>query len=59
MSLNLVKANELTTSLDDEDEEDDEASEIEEGDIYKVGVICKVLKKLKLPDGSVNHLFME
>ncbi len=25
-------------------------------DIYKVGVICKVLKKIKLPDGSVNLL---
>jgi ATP-dependent Lon protease len=25
-------------------------------DIYKVGVICKVVKKLKLPDGSVNLL---
>lgn len=25
-------------------------------DIYKVGVLCKVVKKLKLPDGSVNLL---
>ena len=25
-------------------------------DIYKVGVVCKVIKKLKLPDGSVNLL---
>ena len=25
-------------------------------DIYKVGVMCKVIKKLKLPDGSVNLL---
>jgi ATP-dependent Lon protease len=25
-------------------------------DIYKVGVLCKVIKKLKLPDGSVNLL---
>ena len=25
-------------------------------DIYKVGVYCKVVKKLKLPDGSVNLL---
>ncbi len=23
-------------------------------DIYRVGVLCKVVKKLKLPDGSVN-----
>lgn len=25
-------------------------------DIYRVGVLCKVVKKLKLPDGSVNLL---
>lgn len=25
-------------------------------DIYRVGVLCKVVKKLKLPDGSVNIL---
>lgn len=25
-------------------------------DIYKVGVLCKIVKKLKLPDGSVNLL---
>ena len=25
-------------------------------DIYKVGVLCKLIKKLKLPDGSVNLL---
>jgi ATP-dependent Lon protease len=25
-------------------------------DIYRVGVLCKVIKKLKLPDGSVNLL---
>ena len=59
VALNLVKANELTQAIqDDEDDEDDEEefAEIEEGDIYKVGVVCKVLKKLKLPDGSVNLL---
>ncbi len=61
VALNLVKVNELTSdnddNVDDDDEEDDdEISEIEEGDIYKVGVLCKVLKKLKLPDGSVNLL---
>ena len=55
VALNLVKANELAGSPE-EDVEDDELTEIEEGDIYKVGVICKVLKKLKLPDGSVNLL---
>lgn len=59
VALNLVKANELVNSLEEEnDDEDDEGeiAEIEEGDIYKVGVLCKVLKKLKLPDGSVNLL---
>ena len=60
VSLNLVKANELAAGFDEdeeeEDEDEDEIAEIEEGDIYKVGVICKVLKKLKLPDGSVNLL---
>ncbi|MBL7665540.1 MAG: endopeptidase La [Bacteriovoracaceae bacterium] len=25
-------------------------------DIYKVGILCKIVKKLKLPDGSVNIL---
>ena len=58
IALNLVK-NELK---DDEgeiipDEEIDfDKREIKSGDIYKVGVLCKVVKKLKLPDGSVNVL---
>jgi ATP-dependent Lon protease len=58
IALNLVK-NELK---DDEgeiipDEEIDfDKKEIKSGDIYKVGVLCKVVKKLKLPDGSVNVL---
>ena len=30
--------------------------EIKTTDLYKVGVLCKVVKKLKLPDGSVNIL---
>jgi ATP-dependent Lon protease len=55
VALNLVKANELTGGMED-DEDDEEIADIEEGDIYKVGVLCKVLKKLKLPDGSVNLL---
>lgn len=56
---------------DDEDFEEDSEGGIEEyeveayepdlkdlssKDIYKVGVLCKVVKKLKLPDGSVNLL---
>jgi len=34
----------------------DDNSEIKSRDLYKVGVICKVVKKVKLPDGSVNLL---
>lgn len=56
---------------DGQDEDYDDADGIEEyemeafdssikdltsKDIYKVGVFCKVVKKLKLPDGSVNLL---
>lgn len=54
---------------DDEDYEGDEGVEeyemeayepdlkdLSPKDIYKVGVLCKVVKKLKLPDGSVNLL---
>ena len=53
VALNLVK-NELK-DLEDDEELDDER-EINSGDIYKVGILCKVVKKLKLPDGSVNVL---
>lgn len=58
VALNLVKSD-----LKDEDghiipEEmvDLDNREISAGDIYKVGVLCKVVKKIKLPDGSVNVL---
>lgn len=53
----------------DEDENEDEGLEhdlsgapeatnkpLTPHDIYKVGVLCKIVKKLKLPDGSVNLL---
>lgn len=50
----------------EEEEEDDQEenygpsadtpSHITPKEIYKVGVLCKVVKKLKLPDGSVNLL---
>lgn len=33
-----------------------EERELTSKDVYKVGVYCKVVKKLKLPDGSVNLL---
>lgn len=32
------------------------ADNVTSKDIYKVGVLCKVVKKIKLPDGSVNLL---
>ena len=58
IALNLVK-----TDLKDgegnfipEDKIDLENRDIKKGDIYRVGVLCKVVKKIKLPDGSVNVL---
>lgn len=36
--------------------EDIELTSITSKDVYRVGIICKVVKKLKLPDGSVNLL---
>ena len=35
---------------------DEEINDLTSKDIYRVGVLCKVVKKLKLPDGSVNLL---
>ncbi|MBY0412783.1 MAG: endopeptidase La, partial [Bdellovibrionales bacterium] len=58
VALNLVK-NDLKDeegSIIPEEEIDFDKKEIKSGDIYKVGVLCKVVKKLKLPDGSVNVL---
>ncbi|MFZ8934374.1 MAG: LON peptidase substrate-binding domain-containing protein [Bacteriovoracaceae bacterium] len=57
VALNLVKGEYPEEEEDEERELDyDEDHEIGSGDIYKVGVLCKVVKKLKLPDGSVNVL---
>lgn len=54
VALNLVKYR------DDEKPEEKAGElghfEVTSHDIYKVGVICKVVKKLKLPDGSMNIL---
>lgn len=58
IALNLVK-NDLKDedgSVIPEEDIDFDKKEIKSGDIYKVGVLCKVVKKLKLPDGSVNVL---
>ncbi len=49
LALNLVKFKEFE---DDEDED----IQVRPKDIYRVGVLCKVVKKLRLPDGSVNVL---
>jgi ATP-dependent Lon protease len=56
IGLNLVKSDLKDESghFVPEEEIDLDNREISEGDIYKVGVLCKVVKKLKLPDGSVN-----
>ena len=58
LALNLVK-NDLKNEdgeIDPDEQIDLENREIKTGDIYKVGVLCKVVKRLKLPDGSVNIL---
>ena len=63
VALNLVKYKELQKTIDLSENTSDEAMEeamdgikISSHDIYRVGVLCKVVKKLKLPDGSVNIL---
>lgn len=58
VALNLVK-NDLKDEHGEmipEEDIDLESREITAHDIYRVGVLCKVVKKLKLPDGSVNVL---
>lgn len=52
--LNLVKIQD--SELEETFESDIESRDIGPHDIYRVGVLCKVVKKLKLPDGSVNVL---
>ncbi len=58
VALNLVKSDlkDENGKFLDEEAIDLENREIKPADIYKVGVLCKVVKKLKLPDGSVNVL---
>lgn len=58
VALNLIKSdlkNESGEIIPDE-QIDFEMRELKADDVYKVGVLCKVVKKLKLPDGSVNIL---
>lgn len=60
----LQEMGEEQVSYEDDDEEESPMTStsdmspkgITPKDIYKVGVLCKVIKKLKLPDGSVNLL---
>ncbi len=58
IALNLVKSElkDAEGEIIPDEEIDFDKKEIKSGDIYKVGVLCKVVKKLKLPDGSVNIL---
>jgi len=63
MSSGFVALNLVKYDLKDENGEflpeeklDLEHREISKKDIYKVGVICKVVKKIKLPDGTMNVL---
>ncbi|OUR93080.1 endopeptidase La [Halobacteriovorax marinus] len=58
IALNLVKSElkDENGKFVPEEDLDLDAREISSNDIYKVGVLCKVVKKLKLPDGSVNIL---
>lgn len=69
VALNLVKYkeehyiyNNQSNAPEDSEEEYEEdmmdsvVEDLTSKDIYRVGVLCKVVKKLKLPDGSVNVL---
>jgi ATP-dependent Lon protease len=56
VALNLVKPNDKVIDTDEDEEDEDDGQPVDPKDIYKVGVLCKVVKKLKLPDGSVNIL---
>ncbi len=59
VALNLVKfdaKSENETPLSQDIVNNEENKVIKTKDLYKVGVLCKVVKKLKLPDGSVNVL---
>ncbi|MCK5882269.1 MAG: endopeptidase La, partial [Bacteriovoracaceae bacterium] len=56
IALNLVKFKDDEEGEIDEQGELIDEREITTHDIYKVGVLCKVVKKLVLPDGSVNIL---
>ena len=58
VALNLVKSDSKDEKgeFSSRDRPGMEGREVKAKDIYKVGVLCKVVKKLNLPDGSVNIL---
>ena len=58
VALNLVKldAKHENENLSSQEDINVDNREVQAKDLYKVGVLCKVVKKLKLPDGSVNVL---
>ncbi|MCK5071879.1 MAG: endopeptidase La [Bacteriovoracaceae bacterium] len=57
VALNLVKYREQNNQTEEYDEENDgDYVLVKASDIYRVGVLCKVVKKIKLSDGSVNLL---
>ena len=59
VALNLVKSeareDEISNNGDIPHDKIQE-KKVDSNDIYKVGVLCKLIKKLNLPDGSVNIL---
>ncbi len=52
----VVVDNNLEEKNDQLAQEDISLKHISANDIYRVGVLCKIVKQLKLPDGSVNIL---
>ncbi len=50
VALNLVKYKEG----EEEEDETKKKVKVKSKDIYRVGILCKVVRKLKLPDGSIN-----
>ena len=59
VALNLVKSEAREDEISkngDVTHDKIQETKVDSNDIYKVGVLCKLIKKLNLPDGSVNIL---
>ena len=61
LALNLVKFKDHQEAQEEDgdyssDDLEEEEAPITAKDIYRVGVLCKIVKKMRLPDGSVNIL---